>query len=92
MERRSLLSASCWYFLGALAGPYTSNADEDENSSQGLPQGLELGMMPMTRLAKTVWIAALAPRLWLYTVTNLIAENFYYPANGVIFERRPEAC
>ncbi len=44
-------------------------------------------MTPMTRLDKTVWISALAPQLWLYTVTNKIAAGFYYPANGVIFER-----
>src|SRR5690242_4096778 len=84
MERRSFLSAGCWCCFGALAAPYVSNAAED---AQGLPQALELGMMPMTRLDKTVWVSALAPQLWLFTVTNLIEGNYYYPANGVIFER-----
>jgi glyoxylase-like metal-dependent hydrolase (beta-lactamase superfamily II) len=45
-------------------------------------------MAPMTRLDKTVWVSALAPRLWLHTTTNAISEGFYYPANGVIYERK----
>jgi glyoxylase-like metal-dependent hydrolase (beta-lactamase superfamily II) len=87
MNRRSLLSAGCC-FLGSLVSPLGLNADGDEESPEGLPRVLELGMKPMTRLNKTVWVNRLAPQWWLYSATDLIAEGVYYPANGVILEQK----
>jgi metallo-beta-lactamase class B len=86
MKRRSFLSAGFLCCFGALAIPIELSADDEENSSEGMPQALELGMKPMTRLAKTVWIGRLAPQLWLHSTTELIAGGYYYPANGVILE------
>lgn len=53
----------------------------------GLPQALELGVPQMQRIAPTVWVAELAPGVWLHTTTGLIDGGFYYPANGLVVEQ-----
>ena len=40
----------------------------------------------MTRISQTVWVAKIAPRLWLHTTTGFMA-GFVFPANGLILER-----
>ncbi len=42
----------------------------------------------MDRIAPTVWVARLAPGLWLHTTTDTIDEDkrVYYPANGLLLE------
>jgi glyoxylase-like metal-dependent hydrolase (beta-lactamase superfamily II) len=53
----------------------------------GRPQELELGAPDMLRIDPTIWVARLAPGLWLYTATALIDGGVYYPANGLVLER-----
>jgi metallo-beta-lactamase class B len=54
----------------------------------GLPNLLELGTESMQRIGQSVWVARLAPGLWLHTTTAIITEggSVYYPANGLILE------
>ena len=88
LNRRTFLTAACACCGGLAAAPLAVRAAGAAPSDEGLPQALELGDTPMTRLAKTVWVRRLASGLWLHATTNLIAAGFYYPANGLILERR----
>ena len=65
----------------------TSAASTGSFDPEGLPTQLELGTEPMTRIASAVWVAPLAPGLWLHTTTNVIAPGVHFPANGLILER-----
>lgn len=87
LNRRALLGAGCGCCIGAAAWPRMALAATADPASAGLPQLLELGADPMTRIAPTVWVRQLAPGLWLHTTTALIAGGVYYPANGLILER-----
>jgi metallo-beta-lactamase class B len=48
---------------------------------------LELGTKPMVRIGRTVWVARIAPSLWLHTMTAVIAGGIMFPANGLILDR-----
>lgn len=87
LNRRTVLAAICPCCAGLAAAPLFARAAEPDPSAEGLPQALELGAPKMTRLDKTVWVARIAPGLWLHSTTQLIAAGFYYPANGLILER-----
>jgi|ERR1700722_1758436 len=69
--------------FSATSVPSTGSLGRD-----GLPSFLELGTDPMKRIGQTVWVARLAPSLWLHTTTAIIAEgdDVYFPANGLILE------
>ena len=54
---------------------------------EGLPTLLELGTDPMTRIGESVWVARIAPLLWLHTTTATIEGGYVFPANGLIVER-----
>lgn len=54
--------------------------------ADGLPTLLELGVEPMARIGQSVWVAQIAPHLWLHSTTALIA-GFVFPANGLVLER-----
>jgi metallo-beta-lactamase class B len=56
-------------------------------SSKGVPTLLELGTDPMQRIGETVWVAEIAPKLWLHSTTGAIPGNHMFPANGLILER-----
>jgi glyoxylase-like metal-dependent hydrolase (beta-lactamase superfamily II) len=79
------------FLTGTLCLAATSLARAEDFGAEGFPTQLELGMQPMTRIAKTVWVARLAPRLWLHTTTNVIAPGTYFPANGLILERENDS-
>jgi hypothetical protein len=64
-----------------------SRASIDDLGPAGLPSLLELGTEPMKRIGQTVWVAKIAPRLWLHGTTAWIPGNDVLPANGVILER-----
>jgi glyoxylase-like metal-dependent hydrolase (beta-lactamase superfamily II) len=49
---------------------------------------LELGVAAMTRVAPTVWVAHIAPGVWLHSTTAVIDGGAVFPANGLIVERR----
>jgi glyoxylase-like metal-dependent hydrolase (beta-lactamase superfamily II) len=79
------------FLTGTLCLAATSLACAADFGSEGLPTQLELGTQPMTRIARTVWIARLAPGLWLHTTTNVIAPGVHFPANGLILERESDS-
>lgn len=81
LRRRGFLACACCAPLGARAAFGAVPAGD------GSPQALELGVPAMTRLAPTVWVARLAPGLWLHCTTARIDPGIYYPANGLILER-----
>lgn len=72
---------------GALAAAWPLAASA-QSASEGLPEALELGVKDMQRIGPTVWVAPLAPYVWLHTTTALIEGGVYYPANGLILERQ----
>ncbi|MEI9963563.1 MAG: MBL fold metallo-hydrolase [Caulobacteraceae bacterium] len=85
LDRRRFLGMLCPCAIAAAPrGVFAAIADIP---SQGLPQALELGVEPMTRLSSTVWVARIAQGLWLHTTTWPVSRGFYYPANGLIMER-----
>ena len=86
MDRRRFLSGLCPSCMAAVAQPLGALAAA-RPAPDGTPQALELGVPSMTRLAKTVWIARIAPHVWLHTTTWRISPMFYYPANGLILDR-----
>ena len=86
-DRRSFLAAGCACCAGTWAWPPCAQAVSNDPTSEGLPQVLELGTQPMTRIAKTVWVSRIADGLWLHTTTDLITGGYYFPANGLILER-----
>ena len=79
-SRRAFCACCTGLALWPLAARAAAAADE------GLPQALELGLPQMQRIAPTVWVAALAPGVWLHTTTGLLDGGFYYPANGLVVE------
>lgn len=54
----------------------------------GLPTALELALPEMERLARDVWVARVAPGLWVHTMTKIYPDGTVYPANGVLLETR----
>jgi len=54
----------------------------------GLPTALELAVPHMTRIAPDVWVAPLAPGLWVHTTTSRLSDGTIYPANGMLLETR----
>ncbi|HEY4939910.1 MAG TPA: subclass B1 metallo-beta-lactamase [Rhizomicrobium sp.] len=64
----------------------TSAASVGALGPVGLPNLLELGVDPMRRIGQTVWVAKIAPRLWLHSTTGVLA-GYVFPANGLIVER-----
>lgn len=83
LRRRNFISCACCAAVPALAA-----AADVRGPDRGFPQLLELGTQSMTRLAPTVWVARIAPSVWLHTTTGLIAGGLFYPANGLILERK----
>ncbi len=41
----------------------------------------------MTRIGHSVWVARIAPGVWLYSCTAVITGGTVYPANGLVIER-----
>jgi glyoxylase-like metal-dependent hydrolase (beta-lactamase superfamily II) len=80
LRRRAFLACACCAAapLRAVAAP--SGADPD------LPTELELGTPGMTRIAPAVWVARLAPGLWLHTTTANIGDGVIYPSNGLMLD------
>jgi glyoxylase-like metal-dependent hydrolase (beta-lactamase superfamily II) len=52
----------------------------------GLPAALELGRPAMQRIAPDVWVAEIAPGVWLHTTTHPVG-GVMYPANGLALAR-----
>ncbi len=79
--------AFCACCTGLALWPLAAGAATPAPTDEGLPQALELGVPGMQRIARTAWVAPLAPGVWLHTTTSLIDGGFYYPANGLVVER-----
>jgi metallo-beta-lactamase class B len=79
--------AFCACCTGLALWPLAARAAALAPADDGLPQALELGMPGMQRIARTVWVAELAPGIWLHSTTGLIDGSSYYPANGLVIER-----
>lgn len=62
-------------------------AAASERREAGLPQQLELGTSGMLNIAPSVWVAPIAPGVWLHTTTSIMASGICYPANGLLLER-----
>jgi glyoxylase-like metal-dependent hydrolase (beta-lactamase superfamily II) len=77
----------CACCAGLAAAPFAAVASTPPLQADGLPQALELGLADMQRIEKTIWVAKLAPGLWLHTTTGLIDPGIWYPANGLVLER-----
>jgi glyoxylase-like metal-dependent hydrolase (beta-lactamase superfamily II) len=76
----------CACCAGLAAWPPAAKS-QDAGPQDGLPQALELGLDRMRRIDRRIWVAPLAPRVWLYTATDLIDGGVYFPANGLVVER-----
>jgi glyoxylase-like metal-dependent hydrolase (beta-lactamase superfamily II) len=87
-RRYFLQSAACACCAGAFAGGRRAFATEAD--TEGAPTILELGAAPMTRIGPTVWVARIAPAVWLHTTTHPVG-NAIYPANGLLLLRDGEA-
>lgn len=87
--RRHLLTTACACCVAPIAGRFVASAAA-EGVDPGLPTILELGADSMTRIASTVWVAQIAPHVWLHTTTHPIG-GFIYPANGLILTRERDA-
>ena len=90
MTKRAFLAAgACACCAGVVRPAFaaTSPASVGAYGDQGLPTMLELGTDPMTRIGETVWVARIAPQLWLHTTTAVIQGGYVFPANGLIVER-----
>ena len=88
--RRSFLaSGTCACCAGVFARTFAapSTPSTGHLGSQGLPTLLELGIDAMERIGQTVWVAEIAPKLWLHSTTAAISGNHLFPANGLILER-----
>ncbi len=57
-------------------------------AAAGLPTALELALPGMERLAADVWVARVAPGLWVHTTTRTYPDGTVYPANGMLLETR----
>ena len=80
---------ACACCVGAVGRSFaaTSPASVGTFGGEGLPTLLELGTDPMTRIGESVWVARIAPLLWLHTTTATIEGGYVFPANGLIVER-----
>jgi glyoxylase-like metal-dependent hydrolase (beta-lactamase superfamily II) len=88
-SRRYLLGAAvCACCVGGLSSGFTATAADAD--AAGHPTILELGVDPMTRIAPSVWVAQIAPDVWLHTTTHPVG-SFVYPANGLILMRGGDA-
>ena len=88
-KRAFLAASACACCAGAVGRSFaaTSPASVGTFGGEGLPTLLELGTDPMTRIGETVWVARIAPQLWLHTTTATIEGGYVFPANGLIVER-----
>ena len=86
LSRRAVVVSACCCGVAACV-PTLPLASQPPQMGDGRPQLLELGTGPMERIAKTVWVARIAPGVWLHSTTGIIAGTTYYPANGLILER-----
>lgn len=86
--RRYVLGAAlCACCVGPVTRPFAALADAP---AAGFPTILELGVDPMTPIAPGVFVAQIAPSVWLHTTTHPIG-GVVYPANGLILMRDREA-
>ena len=69
-------------FLVAFVPFRAANAD----SSDQPPAALEMAVEKMTSIGENVWVAKIAPDLWVVTSTGQIANGTVYPANGMALE------
>jgi glyoxylase-like metal-dependent hydrolase (beta-lactamase superfamily II) len=88
-KRTFLAAGACACCAGTVGRGFaaTSPASVGTFGDEGLPTLLELGTEPMTRIGETVWVARIAPQLWLHTTTATIEGGYVFPANGLIVER-----
>jgi glyoxylase-like metal-dependent hydrolase (beta-lactamase superfamily II) len=88
-KRAFLAAGACACCAGAVGRSFaaTSPASIGAFGGQGLPTLLELGTDPMTRIGETVWVARIAPQVWLHSTTATIQGGYVFPANGLIVER-----
>jgi metallo-beta-lactamase class B len=88
-KRTFLAAGACACCAGAVGRSFaaTSPASVGAFGGEGLPTLLELGTEPMTRVGESVWVARIAPQLWLHTTTATIEGGYVFPANGLIIER-----
>ena len=88
-KRAFLAATACACCASAVCRSFaaTSPASVGTFGGEGLPTLLELGTDPMTRIGETVWVARIAPQLWLHTTTATIQGGYVFPANGLIVER-----
>lgn len=56
------------------------------DSPNKLPTVLEMAVEKMTPIGESVWVAKLAPDLWVITATGEIGDGAIYPANGMALE------
>src|SRR5215813_6999233 len=61
-------------------------AEVQTQKEKGLPTALELATAKMTRIAGDVWVAQVAPHLWVHTTTKTYPDGTIYPANGMLLE------
>ncbi len=91
VTRRSFVAGSvCACCIGATLVPSvgaSSVASLGDPAADGVPTLLELGTDPMERIGQSVWVANIAPNLWLHTSTATISGNYVFPANGIILVR-----
>ena len=86
LTRRSFLSLSlCACCTGKATQSFAATSPASA-SDPGLPSILELGTDPMTRIDDTVWVAQVAPSLWLHSTTHMTGGSMV-PANGMIIDR-----
>jgi metallo-beta-lactamase class B len=88
-KRAFLAATTCACCASAVGRSFaaTSPASVGAFGGEGLPTLLELGTDPMTRIGETVWVARIAPQLWLHSTTASIQGGYVFPANGLIVER-----
>ena len=88
-KRAFLAAGACACCAGVVGRSFaaTSPTSVGTFGDEGLPTLLELGTDPMTRIGETVWVARIAPQLWLHCTTATIEGGYVFPANGLIIER-----
>jgi glyoxylase-like metal-dependent hydrolase (beta-lactamase superfamily II) len=88
LSKRAFLVGCACCGAGALVPARATVSGLGDFGVKGLPTMLELGTQPMARIGESVWVARIAPRLWLHTATAVIAGGVVFPANGLVLERR----
>ncbi|HEY8696576.1 MAG TPA: subclass B1 metallo-beta-lactamase [Rhizomicrobium sp.] len=86
LSKRAFLAGCACCGAGALVPARATVSGPGELGAKGLPTMLELGTQPMARLGESVWVARIAPRLWLHTTTAVIPGGVVFPANGLVLE------